>query len=104
LSLIVDNKSKSPIRNVGLAYLSHGEDFWANPIEIKEVKAKKQSVVDLSKKKIRIFQFKLKFFVDGEMRFFEEIPVPGGEHFYQCIGVDYTDDVSTLWFVTSPLD
>lgn len=104
LSITINNKSRIDLTDMALAYLPLDEDFWAIPVELKKLKAGKEKSIDLEHLSMRMQRYKLKFHVNGEKHIVENSQITGERNFFQCMGLDYSDNGFDVWEVVNRFD
>jgi len=67
LKFVIRNVSRKTIRRATLAWLDYDRHpLWGDPIPFDEAIAPgRTAVIDVTEKKIRIVEYKIKFFIDG---------------------------------------
>lgn len=99
----IRNNGRSTIKNVALAVLSQGDDFWRSPIEIAaKVPAKGAVSFDLRPESIRLVECKLKF-TSPDGTFTDSIIADKGL-FISCVGLTvHADGTFTTWWTQMAL-
>lgn len=103
-SLVITNESRRmTIEKVSLGYRSFQADFWSTPEEISgSIRPGKSKTLDLSHLKIRIHEYKLKWYISGQKYLIES--THPGVAFFQCIGLWYQSSGGYAdWNTTRPI-
>lgn len=99
----IRNNGRSTLKNIALAVLSQGDDFWRSPIEIAaKVPAKGAASFDLRPENIRLVECKLKF-TSPDGTFTDSIVADRGL-FISCVGLTvHADGKFTTWWTQMAL-